>query len=366
MNKGYRAQALAKFREITHLHCGFYPTPLEELPRLRQALGKHCPRIFIKRDDYTGVGLGGNKVRKLEYVLAQSNNATEKTVITIGGEKSNHARVTAAICARLGFRCILVLSPAAIKHQGLLPASLHLDERYGAEIYHVANRQERMVTMRAIADKLRNNGIDVLEVPLGASTPIGALGYIQAVQEIVAQLQTMNKCAQQTEDSASLSGQTTNDLQSPSVNINYIFHASSSGGTQAGLIAGAQIFGLKDTQIIGVSPDDPSASIAAEVKQIIHGINDLFELPRNTLSDEVTVLDEFVGEGYGIPSLESDVALQLLARAEGILLDPVYTAKAMAALLDWIRQGRLSETDQVLFWHTGGQLAMFYAPESIN
>lgn len=366
MNKEYRAQALAKLKDFKRLHRGFYPTPLEELPRLRQALGKPCPRIFIKRDDYTGVGLGGNKVRKLEYVLTQSSNAAEKTVITIGGEKSNHARVTAAMCAKLGFRCILVLSPAAIKHQGLLPASLHLDQLYGAEIYHVANRQERMETMQAIAEKLRNADIDVLQVPLGASTPTGALGYIQAVQETVAQLQTMNESAQQTTDGSPLSAQTTNDPQPPSVKINYIFHASSSGGTQAGLIAGAQIFGLEETRIIGVSPDDPSASIAAEVKQIIHGLNDLFNLPLHTLSDEVQVLDEFVGEGYGIPSPESEMALQLLARTDGILLDPVYTAKAMAALLDWIRQGRLSETDQVLFWHTGGPMALFYTPDSMH
>jgi 1-aminocyclopropane-1-carboxylate deaminase/D-cysteine desulfhydrase-like pyridoxal-dependent ACC family enzyme len=364
MNQEHREQVLAKLRGIGHLHRGFYPTPIEELPHLRKALGNHCPRIFIKRDDYTGVGLGGNKVRKLEYVLAQAGNATETTVVTIGGEKSNHARVTAAMCATLGFRCILVLSPAAIKHQGLAPASLHLDELYGAEIYHVANRQERTVKMRAIAEQLRSQGNSVLEVPLGASTPLGALGYVQAVQEAVAQLQAMNAQLQEAANNSSLLEETANYLKSQSLNMNYIFHASSSGGTQAGLIAGAQIFGLEEMQVIGVSPDDPSASIAAEVKQIISGINDLLELPIDTLSQDVTVLDEFVGEGYGIPSPESEAALQLLARTEGILLDPVYTAKAMAALLDWIGQGRLSEKENVLFWHTGGQLALFYTPDS--
>jgi L-cysteate sulfo-lyase len=364
MSKNYRAQALTKLRETERFHCGFYPTPIQDLPRLRKALGKDCPRIFIKRDDYTGVGLGGNKVRKLEYVLAERLPAIETTVITIGGEKSNHARVTAAMCANLGFRCILVLSPAAIQHRGLQPASLHIDELFGAKIYHVANRQERIVKMQAIAEQLRNEGLEVLEVPLGASTPLGALGYVQAVHETVTQLQTMNESLQKGAGTSSLSDETPNDLQSQPLNINYIFHASSSGGTQAGLVAGAQIFGLEKTQIIGISPDEPSASITAEVQQIIRGINDLLELPPHTLSEVVTVLDEFVGEGYGIPSPESETALQLLARTEGILLDPVYTAKAMAALLDWIRQRKFNEKDQVLFWHTGGQLALLYTPDS--
>jgi 1-aminocyclopropane-1-carboxylate deaminase/D-cysteine desulfhydrase-like pyridoxal-dependent ACC family enzyme len=366
MDKEYKERVLAKLRGTAHFHSGFYPTPIEELPRLRKALGSHCPRIFIKRDDYTGVGMGGNKVRKLEYVLAQPCNASEKTVITIGGEKSNHARVTAAMCAKLGFRCILVLSPAAIKHQGLAPASLHLDELYGAEIYHVANRQERTMKMHSLAEQLRSEGIEVLEVPLGASTPLGALGYIQAMQETVTQLQAINAELQEVANSPWLLEETANYLKSQSLNMTYIFHASSSGGTQAGLVAGAQIFGLEETRIIGVSPDDPSNSIAAEIKQIIHGINDLLELPPNTLNENVTVLDEYVGEGYGIPSSESEAALQLLARTEGILLDPVYTAKAMAALLDWIQQGRLNEKDNVLFWHTGGQLALFYTPTSTN
>jgi 1-aminocyclopropane-1-carboxylate deaminase/D-cysteine desulfhydrase-like pyridoxal-dependent ACC family enzyme len=366
MDKEYKERVLAKLRGTAHFHSGFYLTPIEELPRLRKALGSDCPRIFIKRDDYTGAGMGGNKVRKLEYVLAQPCNASEKTVITIGGEKSNHARVTAAMCAKFGFRCILVLSPAAIKHQGLAPASLHLDELYGAEIYHVVNRQERTVKMQAIAAQLRSEGNYVLEVPLGASTPLGALGYVQAVQEAAAQLQAMNESLQEAANAHSLLEETANHLKSQPFNINYIFHASSSGGTQAGLVAGAQIFGLEETRIIGVSPDDPSASIAAEVKQIIRGINDLLELPSNTLNDNVTVIDEYVGEGYGIPSPESEAALQLLARTEGILLDPVYTAKAMAALLDWVRQGRLNEKDNVLFWHTGGQLALFYTPTSTN
>jgi D-cysteine desulfhydrase len=338
MDKATIEQALSKFNATQRVHCGFYPTPIEELPRLRQALGKHCPRIYIKRDDFTGAGFGGNKVRKLEYVLAQAIQDKAQAAITIGGEKSNHARVTAALCARLGLRCILVLSPAAIKHEGLKPASIHVDELVCAEIHRVANREERTKTMRAIADQLQAEGVRVIEIPLGASIPLGAFGFIGAAQETSVQLRQLN------------------------FQPNYIFHASSSGGTQAGLLAGCQLFGLERTNVIGVSPDDPSESIANEVKGIIQGVNEMLELPPKTLSEEVTVLDDYAGAGYGIPSPESAAALKLLARTEGILLDPVYTAKAMAALIAWIKLGKLTEQDNVLFWHTGGQLALFYSP----
>ena len=195
---------LGKTQGHPRLYSGFYPTPIEELPRLRRSLGNHCPRIFIKRDDYTGVGFGGNKVRKLEYVLAQPVNASKQIVITIGGEKSNHARVTAAMCARVGFRCILVLSPAAIRHEGLEPASIHVDELVGAEIHRVTNREERAPTMRAIAEQLRSAGHHVLEVPLGASTPLGALGYVQAMKETAAQLQAMDESLQEAANHPSL------------------------------------------------------------------------------------------------------------------------------------------------------------------
>jgi D-cysteine desulfhydrase family pyridoxal phosphate-dependent enzyme len=338
MNEGHVRQALKKFKHIERLPCGFYPTPIEELPRLRDALGKACARIWIKRDDYTGAGFGGNKVRKLEYVLAKAIHDGAHSAITIGGEKSNHARVTAALCAKFGLHCILVLSPAAVKYEGLEPANLIVDELVGAEVHRVANREERLTTMRAIAERLEGEGKRVAEIPLGASVPLGALGFVRALEEITQQMQAIN------------------------LRPNYIFHASSSGGTQAGISAGCQLFGMDGTKLIGVSPDDSSVSIEAEVRKIIRGINELLDLPDKTLQEQVTVLDDYVGEGYGIPSEGSTAALNLVARSEGILLDPVYTAKAMAGLIDWIKSDRLTKDDTILFWHTGGQLALFYAP----
>ena len=331
------ATSLARF---PRLDCGFYPTPLEELPRLRAALGKAAPRLFIKRDDYTGAGLGGNKVRKLEYVLAQAQADGAEIVISMGSEKSNHARVTAAMCARLGLPCELVMNPPNVRFDGLKPANLVADELFGAKIHRVANRDERNALSAELAARYMREGRRVTLVPLGASVPLGALGYVSAI------------------------GETKTQLAALGITPTHIVHASSSGGTQAGIVAGCQLYDLS-AQVIGVSPDDPSAAIAAHVADIITGIGALLDLPAHTFNRRVTVRDEFVGAGYGIPSDESTKALALVARTEGILLDPVYTAKAMAGLIAMIGDGELTADDTVLFWHTGGQLALFYAPENL-
>lgn len=329
---------------IPRLHCGVYPTPLEELSRLRAALqAESCtvPRLFIKRDDYTGAGFGGNKVRKLEYVLAQAIADGAEIIITTGGEKSNHARVTAMLCGRLGLRCIHVANPATAGTVplGLKPASLYVNELTGAEIHRIPSRAERAATVAQLAAQFREEGKRVVEVPLGASIPLGALGFVCAMAEVKAQCDAL------------------------SLPLNYIFHASSSGGTQAGMVVGAHLNGLEETRILGVSPDDASAEIAAHVEAIARGTFDLLTLASPlSLHERTTVLDEYVGDGYGIPTAASTEALQLLARTEGIVLDPVYTAKAMAALLDWIRRGKFRESDNVLFWHTGGQLALLFTP----
>src|SRR5262245_31551854 len=329
-------QAIERFRSIPRLNFGYYPTPIEEASRFRDALGGNAPRVFITRDDYTGPGFGGNKVRKLEYALAKAVADGADVVITSGGVKSNHARVTAAMCARLGIRCVLVLNSAAVAHEGLNPASLAVDELFGAEVVRVANREERATMVESVAEKLRGEGKKVAVIPIGASIPLGALGFVRAVEETIAQIEAMNTC------------------------IDYVFHSSSSGGTQTGIVAGRQLFDWRGVNVVGVSPDDPSASISEEIGKIMRGVGDMLGAQ---LSEDVTVLDEYVGAGYGVPSAQGDEAIELLARTEGLILDPVYTAKAMAALIDWVRKGKLTENDNVMFWHTGGQLALFYVPE---
>jgi len=329
-------RAIGIFSAIPRLNYGVYPTPIEEAPRFRAALGRNAPRVFIKRDDYTGPGFGGNKVRKLEYVLAKAVADGAEVAITSGGEKSNHARVTAAMCAKLGIHCILVLNPSAVAPpEGLDPASITVDGFFGAEIIRVSSREERSTTAESIAEKLRGEGKNVAIIPIGASVPLGAMGFVRAVEETKAQLDAMD------------------------TRIDYIFHSSSSGGTQAGIVAGCQLFDWREVKIVGVSPDDPSSSISEEVGKIIHGVGEMLGAE---LNENVTVLDEYVGEGYGIISQQGYQALDLLACTEGVILDPVYTSKAMAALMDWVRKGKLTENDNVMFWHTGGQLALFYAP----
>ena len=329
-------RAIGRFNSIPYLNYGVFPTPIEEAPRFRQALGAAAPRVFIKRDDYTGPGFGGNKVRKLEYVLAKAVADGVEVAVTSGGLKSNHARVTAAMCARIGLRCVLVLNSAAVTYEGLKPASLAVDELLGAEVVRVASREERATTVESVAESLRGDGKKVAVIPIGASIPLGALGFVRAVEETKSRLEAID------------------------TRIDYVFHSSSSGGTQAGIVAGCQLFDWRGVKVVGVSPDDPSASISAEVGKIIRGVGEALGAQ---LSEDVTVLDDYVGAGYGVPSAQGDEAIELLARTEGVILDPVYTAKAMAALIDWVRKGKLTENDNVMFWHTGGQLALFYVPE---
>jgi D-cysteine desulfhydrase family pyridoxal phosphate-dependent enzyme len=329
-------RAIGRFNSIPHLNYGVYPTPIEEAPRFREALGAAAPRVFIKRDDYAGPGFGGNKVRKLEYVLAKAVADGVEVAVTSGGLKSNHARVTAAMCARIGLRCVLVLNSAAVMYEGLKPASLAVDELLGAEVVRVGSREERATTVESVTESLRGEGKKVAVIPIGASIPLGALGFVRAVEETKSRLEAID------------------------TRIDYVFHSSSSGGTQAGIVAGCQLFDWRGVKVVGVSSDDPAASISAEVGKIIRGVGEALGAQ---LSEDVTVLDDYVGAGYGVPSAQGDEAIELLARTEGVILDPVYTAKAMAALIDWVRKGKLTENDNVMFWHTGGQLALFYVPE---
>lgn len=317
---------LDRFRRIGRLTLGHYPTPVQELPRLRAHLGAR-PRLWIKRDDWTGPGFGGNKVRKLEYYLWKALRQGYDTVITCGAETSNHCRVTAALAAQCGLACHLVLNPAA---QGGRPASLLLDELYGAVIHPVPDRGSRAPEMARLAEGLRAAGRRPMEIPLGASTPLGALGFVHAVSE----LET-----------------------APS----FIVHSTSSGGTQAGLLAGLALFGFSSTRVVGVSADDPAAQIEDTVRGIVADIEVDLGAPACSLQREIEVDDRFIGPGYGVPSPESEEALRLLARTEGIVLDPVYTAKAFAGLLNLVREGRMDAGSDILFWHTGGQLALFSA-----
>lgn len=316
---------ITRFHHVPRLELGLYPTPVEEMPRLRAALG-NAPRLLIKRDDYTGPGFGGNKVRKLEYVFAKAVADGVDTVLTIGNIRSNHCRVTAAMAATLGLECHLILNGKAEE----LPASQYLDQLYGAVIHPVSASQIRVPAMQHLAIELQEKGRKTMEIPLGASDDLGAFGYVKTAEEIAAR----------------------------GIHPDAIVVCSSSGGTQAGLDAGLQLFGLARIRLIGVSPDDPAESIAERAAAIREGIGNRLGV---SLHRPLEVDDRFIGPGYGIPSDESDEALRLVARTEGIVLDPTYTAKAMASLLARIRAREFAPEQTVLFLHTGGQLGLFAA-----
>ena len=304
------------------------PTLVEPLPRLSELLGGG-PRLFIKRDDAIPFGFGGNKIRKLALVAARAQADGADTLITAGGVQSNHARATAAVAAKLGMRAVLVANG---QRPARLTANALLDQLLGAEIIYVQSREERAPKIFEIAAQLRAGGRLPYAIPIGASTPLGAVAFALAVAELLDQ------------------------MPAPDV----IVHSSSSGGTQAGLVAGCRLLGLP-TRVIGVSADEAAASLQSQVRAIVSGIADLLALDPSALQSgtAVEVDDRFVGGGYGVPTDESREAIDLAARTEGIFLDPTYTAKAMAGLIAYVRQQRVVEGETVLFWHTGGQVGLF-------
>jgi len=301
------------------------------MARLASVIGGG-PRLFVKRDDAIGFGFGGNKVRKLAFVVARARDDGADTLITAGGVQSNHARATAAAAAKLGWRAVLVASGAP---QEKATANALLDGLLGADVVYVGRREERKAKMDEVAANVRAAGRTPFVIPIGASTPLGALGYVHAMIELLDQ------------------------MPAPDV----IVHSTSSGGTQAGLVAACRLLSLP-TRIVGISADDPATAIQAQVRAIVGGIGEVIRLDATAMQaiahgTAIEIDDRFVGDGYGIPTAASQEALQLAARTEALFLDPTYTAKAMAALIAYVRQQRFKEGQTVLFWHTGGQVGLF-------
>ncbi|ODS58740.1 MAG: hypothetical protein ABS36_03660 [Acidobacteria bacterium SCN 69-37] len=299
-------------------------TPVERLARLEQALGPDAPRLLVKRDDLLAFGGGGNKVRKLQLIAAEARRAGADTLITCGAVGSNHARVTAATGAALGWRVILVLN-------GVAPdpptGNLRLDHLFGADVRIVPRREDRAAAMEAAADEVRRADHVPFVIPVGGSTPVGAMGMARAVPELGM------------------------DRVTPDV----IIHASSSGGTQAGLVAGCALVGSR-AHVIGVSADEPAEALATHVEQLIDSMAVALGGRAGTLlgPHPITTDDSQVGGGYGVSTPAATEATTLLARTEGIVIDSVYGAKAMAGLIARVRAGTFTKDQTVLFWHTGG------------
>jgi 1-aminocyclopropane-1-carboxylate deaminase/D-cysteine desulfhydrase-like pyridoxal-dependent ACC family enzyme len=322
-------QALAALHAVPSVALAHYPTPVEEAARFRAAIGAG-PRLLVKRDDAIAFGFGGNKVRKIEMVAARAQADGADLLITTGGVQSNHCRVTAAAAARLGMRCVIVANGAP---PARLSGNALLDSMYGAEVRYVASRDDRTPAMEDEAARWRARGGRPFVIPLGASTPLGALGFVRAVGELIEQ------------------------MPAPP---DYIFHSTSSGGTQAGLVAGCALHGIA-TRVIGISADDTVAGIQSTVFGIVAGIGGLLGMDGRSLaaSCAIDADDRFIGEGYGVPSAASREAQALLASTEALVVDHTYTAKALAGMIGWIREDRVAPDATALFWHTGGQVGVF-------
>ena len=314
------------------------PTPLERLDRLSRVLGG--PEIWFKREDCTGLGLGGNKARKLEYLLAAALADGADTLITTGGPQSNHARQTAAAAARCGIRCILVLidsvpgRAAPYHHSG----NLLLGRLFGAEIHIEPSGTDAAAAMDAVAGRCRADGRKPYVIPSGGSAPIGILGHIRMAHELLAQ----------------------SDAQG--LSFSHLVVASGSGGTHAGLAIGLAAAGIRAPVIgycVSRSADEQRSKVALLVEQTCAKLG----IQPPLAPADLVFADGVLGAGYGQPTPAMRAAVDLVAAQEGIALDPVYTGKAMAGLIDGIRAGQFGHGDRIAFVHTGGAMALFAYPE---
>lgn len=317
------------------------PTPLHEAPRLREALGgaARCPRILIKRDDLTGLAFGGNKARKLEFLVADALRQGATWLITAGAVQSNHARATAAAARLAGLGVTLVLSTKVERPE--VQGNLLLDRLMGAEVRLIPAEASVEAAMDEVADELRARDERPYVIPVGGSNAVGTIGYVAATLEIVAQLAELGAAPRR------------------------LYYANGSRGTQAGLALGAKVFSAPyRAHGIGVSPGD-------EVKRqrailIANEAAELLGVPARLDDDDLPNDDSQIGPGYGVPTPGCIEAIQLLARTEAIFLDPVYSGKAMAGLIADIRGGAIDPGEEVIFLHTGGNPALFAQAELLD
>lgn len=311
--------------DISRLNFAHLPTPIEELPRLSGHLAG--PRIVVKRDDQTGLAFGGNKTRKLEFLVAEAQDQGAKTLISGGAMQSNHCRQTAAAAARYGFECTLVLT-------GELPsepsANLLLDKLFNAKIVPVPDRKDRDRILQETFDNALAEDKKPYLVPYGGSSPTGALGYAFAVEEFMKQ----------------------------NVHADWMVFGTSSGGTHAGLVLGQRAFGFKG-RVLGISIDESEEWLKSHVSRLALDASEKLGERIEFTPDDVMANADYCGAGYGVLTDAEREAVKLFAKYEGLLLDPVYTGRAAAGMIDLVRKGFFKKDETVLFWHTGGQPALF-------
>jgi D-cysteine desulfhydrase family pyridoxal phosphate-dependent enzyme len=310
--------------KLPRLKFAHLPTIVEPMPRLSAHLGG--AHLWVKRDDQTGIAFGGNKTRKLEFLLAEAQSHGARTLITWGAAQSNHCRQTAGAAARNGFECIVVVRGAGAAQT---TGNLLLDELLGAEVVWAGDRDPGDVAKESF-DRAWEGGRRPYLIPYGGSNPIGASAYAAAMAEFVEQ----------------------------AVPVDRIVFASSSGGTQSGLVVGARLYGFEG-KITGISVDQPAPVLREKISRLASETASVLGQDFSFQPNDIDVNDHFLGGGYGVMGELEREAIRTLARFEGLIVDPVYTGRAAGGLMQLIRSGDIDREERVLFWHTGGTPAVF-------
>ena len=306
------------------------PTPLQYAEHLTEALGG--PRIYLKRDDLTGLALGGNKTRKLEYLLADAKSQGATHLITIGSDQSNHVRQTAAAARLGGMQAELILESKVPNPE--VQGNLLLDVLLGARYHVIESMAESDEAVERISNDVKSLGGVPYVIPVGGSNGIGALGYVSAMLEL------------------------SNQLWERGIDPDSLYFGSGSGGTQAGIELGARLFGTS-MELRGVMVSPGIDAKREKIMNVLNSACERLDISNPVKPGEIILLDSYVGAGYGATTPEGLDAITMLARTEGILLDTVYTSKAFSAMVAEIRAGRYRTTDSVIFLHTGGSPALF-------
>lgn len=329
---------IARFPRV---RLGHFPTPLEPMENLSRALGG--PRLWIKRDDCTGLSTGGNKTRKLEFLMAEALAQRADVVITQGATQSNHARQTVAAAARLGMRCHILLEDrtGSTDPDYTDNGNVLLDHLHGATVERRPGGSNMQAEMEAVAARLADAGHRPYVIPGGGSNPLGAVGYANAALELIGQATERG------------------------LRIDHLVHATGSAGTQAGLVVGLQALN-SPIRLLGIGVRAPREKQETMVHDLGRRTWELLGLRGELARDAVAANCDYVGGGYGVPTPGMVEAVTLLAQTEGLLLDPVYSGKGMAGLIDLIRKGRFHKDENIVFLHTGGSVALFGYPSTFR
>ena len=322
---------LSRFPRVSLAHL---PTPLELLPRLSEYLGG--PNVYVKRDDCTGLGTGGNKTRKLEFLMADAVANNADVIITQGAVQSNHVRQTAAAACKMGMDCEIVLEQRIAEPSDpyINSGNVLLDRIFGSRLRDVEKGTDMDAAMGDVAEELRGKGKTPYIIPGGGSSPVGALGYVDCALEMMSQANTGG------------------------IVIDHVVHATGSAGTQAGLITGLKATHA-DIPLLGIGVNAPQDVQEEKVYKLAVETADYVGAPGVVQREDVVANCDYVGEGYGIPTKAMNDAIMLLARLEGLLFDPVYSGKGLAGMIDLVGKGFFSDARNIVFVHTGGVAGLF-------